>query len=534
MLLDTTDPRPVHFVGIAGAGMSALAELFLRRGVPITGCDANPSGAEDLIRLGVKVEKHDPSHVDGARALVVTSAMPKEHPEIVRARELNIPVVRRAEALGEVTAGRELIAIAGTHGKTTTTVMTTAALAAAGRDPTGIVGGRVSLWGGNLRQGSDRLYVVEADEYDRSFLALSPTVAVVNNIEPDHLDIYTDLADIKRTFAQFARGARQIVLCADDAGANSMPTPSSTEVFRFGIDSPDARVLARDVELAPDGSRFRVVFDDDDMGAVRLSIPGRHTVLNALAAITSGIAIGADVKRMAEGLAEYRGVERRFQALGEARGVVVVDDYAHNPAKVAAALATARVAYPRRRIIAAFQPHLFSRTRDFAREFGASLATADVVFLTEIYPAREQPMPGVTSGLVADALKDAGGTLTWLGERPELAEALAKFVRDGDVVLTIGAGDITKTGPELLARLSDQRLSDQRCAACDERRATSDERRGPAEDDRLLGETAPRAPRHRRARGPVVAPLGTARHAAHGVLSRAPCRDPRRALCCSE
>ncbi len=453
-LLDTSDPRPVHFVGVAGAGMSALAQLFLQRGVPITGCVANPSGAAYLERLGVVVQPHDPTHVDGARALVVTSAMSKDHPELVRARELGVPVIRRAEALGEVTAGRELVAIAGTHGKTTTTVMTTMALIAANRNPTALVGGRVAMWEGNLRQGSDQLFVVEADEYDRSFLTLSPTVAVVNNIEADHLDIYEDLADIKRTFAQFVRGARMIVLCADDAGANSMQTPSSTEVIRFGIDSPDARVVAKDLVLAPGGSTFRVVFDDEDLGEVRLAIPGRHNVLNALAALSSGLALGATVAAMAKGLAEYSGVERRFQRLGEARGVVVIDDYAHNPSKVQAALATARIAYPNRRLVAAFQPHLYSRTRDFAREFGASLATADVVFLTEIYPAREKPMAGVTSSLVASALRDAGGTLAWQGERNDLADALASSVRDGDVVVTIGAGDITKTGPELLARLS--------------------------------------------------------------------------------
>src|SRR5579883_963433 len=232
-LLDASDVRPVHFVGIAGAGMSALAELFVRRGVPITGCDANPGGADDLRRLGITVASHDPSHIEGARALVVTSAMPKDHPELVRARERGIPVIRRAEALAEVTAGRELVGIAGTHGKTTTTVLTTAALAAAGRDPTALVGGRVAAWNGNLHPGSDRLYVVEADEYDRSFLALAPTVAAVTNIEADHLDIYTDLADIKHAFAQFVRGARSIVLCADDPGANSLPTPSSTEVIRY-------------------------------------------------------------------------------------------------------------------------------------------------------------------------------------------------------------------------------------------------------------------------------------------------------------
>ncbi len=453
-LVDSSDPRPIHFVGIAGAGMSALAELFLQRGVPITGCDANPASADDLRRLGVDVTTHDPAHVEHARALVVTSAMPKDHPELVRARELNVPVIRRAEALGEVTAGRELVGIAGTHGKTTTTVMTATALAAAGRHPTAIVGGRVGTWQGNLLHGSDRLYVVEADEYDRSFLALSPTVAVVTNVEADHLDIYADLADIKRAFTQFVRGARHIVLCADDAGSNALPTPSSTEVVRYGIDSPDARVRACDLVLQRGGGNFRVRFDDEDLGAVELNIPGRHNVLNALAAIATGLVLGANVVDMAAGLASYAGVERRFQVIGEARDIVVVDDYAHNPAKVAAALATARIAYPDRRLVAAFQPHLFTRTRDFAREFGASLAIADAVFLTEIYPAREQPIAGVTSTLVADALARAGGTLVWRGDCAALAGALADFLRAGDVVLTIGAGDITKCGPELLARLT--------------------------------------------------------------------------------
>jgi UDP-N-acetylmuramate--alanine ligase len=453
-LIDPTDTRPIHFVGIAGAGMSGLAELFVRRGAVVTGCDANPAGTNDLERLGIHVTPHDPLHVDSARAVVVTSAMPKDHPELVRAHELGIPVIRRAEALGEATAGHELVAIAGTHGKTTTTVMATAALTAAGRDPTGIVGGRVSIWGGNLRPGSDKLYVVEADEYDRSFLALSPTVAVVNNIAADHLDIYVDLADIKRTFAEFAKSARTIVLCADDPGANAMKTPSSTEVIRFGITSEDARVVAKDLTLEPTGSCFRVVYDDEDLGAVALRTPGRHNVLNALAALSSGLALGATVESMAKGFAEYGGVERRFQLLGEQRGVVVIDDYAHNPAKVLAALETARIAYPGRRVIAAFQPHLFSRTRDFAREFADSLATADEIFLTEIYAAREKPMDGVTSGLVVDALRTSGRHVAWRGERDALADTLARAVREGDVVVTIGAGDITKTGPELLKRLS--------------------------------------------------------------------------------
>ena len=454
-LLDSKDPRPVHVVGIAGAGMSALAELFLRRGVRVTGCDANITGAADLERLGIAATQgHDPAHVDGARALVVTSAMPKDHPELVRARTLGLPVVRRAEALGEAVAGGELVAIAGTHGKTTTTVMTTLALTGAGLDPTGVVGGRVGSWGGNLRPGSTTLYVVEADEYDRSFLALAPTVAVATNIEADHLDIYKDLADIRATFAQFVRGARSIVLCADDPGANTLSTPSDAEIIRYGLASRDARLRAVDVRSEAGGSLFEVVYDGDELGEVELAVPGRHNVLNALAAIASGLALGASLGPMATALSGFTGVERRFQRLGSARGVLIIDDYAHHPTEIRATLAAARAAFPGQRVLAAFQPHLYSRTRDFANEFGQALAAADAVFLTEIYPARERPIEGVTSDLIERALRGAGGALAWRGDRPVLAEALAGAVRQGDIVLTIGAGDITKTGPELLARLA--------------------------------------------------------------------------------
>jgi UDP-N-acetylmuramate--alanine ligase len=433
--------------------MSALAELFIRRGVNVTGCDANPEGAADLVRLGVHVGPHDPAHVERARALVVTSAMPKTHPELVRARELGIPVIRRAEALGEVTASSELVGIAGTHGKTTTTVMTAVALTAAGREPTALVGGRVASWGGNLLAGGDRLYVVEADEYDRSFLALSPTVAVVTNIEADHLDIYADIADIERAFAQFVRGARSIVLCAEDARANRLATPSTTEIIRYGITSRDARLVARRIESHAGASSFDVVYDDDLLGRVQLGVPGQHNVLNALAAVGTGLALGADFGEMARGLGSFTGAERRFQRLGERGGVLVVDDYAHHPTEIAATLAAARGAFPERRIVIAFQPHLFTRTRDFAREFGAALAAADAVYLTEIYPARERPIEGVTSALVADALIAAGGRLAWRGTREELATALAAQVLPGDVVLTVGAGDVTKVGPALLEEL---------------------------------------------------------------------------------
>ncbi len=434
--------------------MSGLAELFVRRGVRVTGCDANITDAADLARFGIAVvQGHDPSHVDSARALVVTSAMPKDHPELERARALGRPVVRRAEALGEAVSGGELVAIAGTHGKTTTTVMTTLALAGAGVDPTGIVGGRVAAWGGNLRPGSPTLYVVEADEYDRSFLALAPTVAVVTNVEADHLDIYKDLEDIRATFAQFVRGARTIILCAEDAGANTLHTPSDAEIIRYGFRSRDARLCAVDVRSEAGGSLFEVVYDGEELGEVELGVPGRHNVLNALAAIASGLALGASVDAMAGALREFTGVERRFQRLGSARGVMVIDDYAHHPTEIRATLAAARAAFPGHRVLAAVQPHFYSRTRDCAGEFGQALAAADAVFLTEIYPAREKPIAGVTSDLIERALQGAGGILAWRGERPSLAEALAGAVHKGDVVLTIGAGDITKTGPELLARL---------------------------------------------------------------------------------
>ena len=453
-LLAPSDPRPIHFVGIAGAGMSALAELLVRRGATVTGCDSNLAGAADLRRLGLELhEGHDPAHVDGARAVVVTSAVPKNHPELERARALGIPVIRRAEALGEAVAGTTLVAVAGTHGKTTTTVLTTEALRAAGIDATGVVGGRVGSWGGNLSEGGDDVFVVEADEYDRSFLALAPTIAVVTNVEADHLDIYRDLDDIRATFATFVRGARQIVLCADDDGANTLKVPLGAEIFRYGIASKDARVRATGLALAPDSSRYAVEFDGKALGSVNLPVPGRHNVLNSLAAIATGLALGATVDTMANGLARFAGVERRFQRLGETAGVAIVDDYAHNPTKVRAALETARVAFPGRRLVAAFQPHLFTRTRDFAREFGESLSIADVVLLTEIYPAREKPIDGVTSGLVADGVRAAGKTVAWRGDRNALADALAGIVRPGDVVVTIGAGDITRTGPELIARL---------------------------------------------------------------------------------
>jgi UDP-N-acetylmuramate--alanine ligase len=457
-LIDPNDPRPVHFMGIAGAGMSALAELVVRRGVRVTGCDLTTVGTEDLARLGIAlVAGHDPAHTEDARAVVVTAAVRPNHPELERARALGLPVIKRAEALGDLTRGRELVGVAGTHGKTTTTVMTADALAAAGREPTALAGGRVSSWGGNLRPGADRLYVVEADEYDRSFLTLDATVAVVTNIEADHLDIYKDLREIRAAFAQFVRGARTVVLCADDVGANTLPTRTTSEVIRYGIDSDDARLLARDPRTVDGRFTFGVEFDGEMLGELSIGVPGRHNALNALAAVASGLALGARFEAMAPAFSRFTGVGRRFEHVGDAAGVRVIDDYAHHPTEIAATLAAARAAFPGRRVVVAFQPHLYSRTRDFAADFGAALAGSDLLFLTEIYAAREQPIPGVTADLIVDAVKAAGGKLSWRGPRTALADALASGVRDGDVVVVMGAGDITRTGPELLERIGGAR-----------------------------------------------------------------------------
>src|SRR5688500_7440629 len=338
-LIAPDDRRPVHFVGIAGAGMSALAELFLRRGVVVTGCDSDPGPADDLRRLGIDVTTgHDPAHVEGVRALVITSAMRRDHPELLRAAALGIPVIRRAEALGEAVSGGRLVGIAGTHGKTTTTVMTTEALTAAGLQPTGVVGGRVGSWGGNLKHGGDALFVVEADEYDRSFLALSPTVAVVTNVEADHLDIYTDLEDIRGAFASFLSGAETVVVCRDDAGASSLDLPFGAQVIGYGLEA-GADLVARDVRATGVGQEWEVVHHGRPLGRVSIGVPGAHNVRNALAALASGIALGATVEQMAPGLASFGGVERHFQRLGEARGVTVVDDYAHHPTESRATLA---------------------------------------------------------------------------------------------------------------------------------------------------------------------------------------------------
>jgi UDP-N-acetylmuramate--alanine ligase len=448
------DSRPVHFMGIAGAGMSALALLARLRGVPITGCDNDTSGAADLEALGVPVwQGHDPAHLDDARAVVVTAAVPTDHPELARARAQGLAVMRRADALGAVVSGATVVAVAGTHGKTTTTAMCTQALAAAGRDPTGLVGGRIAAWGGNARIGGTSLYVVEADEFDKAFLSLSPTVAVINNVEADHLECYGGSTEaLERAFVQFATPAARAIVGSDDPGAARVAAALPGSVWRVGTE-PGADIRISAVDLGPDGSRARVDLPGGRSVPLRLRVPGLHNVRNAAAALGAVAALEAELAPAVEALASFTGAARRFERVGEAGGVTIVDDYAHHPSEVHATLAAARQAFPGRRLVAVFQPHLYSRTALHGAALGKELAAADVVFLAPVYAAREQPLPGVTSELVAAGARAAGKSPVTVTDRPALAGAVARAVRPGDVVLTLGAGDVTRTGPELLALL---------------------------------------------------------------------------------
>ncbi len=453
-LFATVDPRPIHFMGIAGAGMSGLALLAKQQGVAITGCDSDPSGAADLAALGVEIWRgHDAEHVVGARALVVTAAVAGDHPELARARALGVPVVRRADALGQAVAGGIVVAVAGTHGKTTTTVMVTEALAAAGRDPTGLAGGRVAPWGGNARIGGRELFVVEADEFDRAFLSLAPTVAVVNNVEADHLECYGgSIAALERAFAEFAGRARRVIVGADDAGALRIAAAVRVPVWRVGL-AADADVRIAAPALGERGSAAQVALPDGRVVRVALQVPGLHNLRNAAAAVAVALELGVDLERCITALERFTGVARRFERVGEARGVTVVDDYAHHPTEVLATLAAARQAFPRRRVVAVFQPHLFSRTALHGEALGRALASADVVVVAPIYGAREQPLPGVTAELVVRGAERAGAATVAVRDRAALVDLVAERVRPGDVVFTLGAGDVTRVGPELLQYL---------------------------------------------------------------------------------
>jgi UDP-N-acetylmuramate--alanine ligase len=452
-LFNPGDRRPVHFLGIGGAGMSALALIACRRGVAVTGCDADPSGAADLSSLGVRVHAgHDPSHVEGARAVVVTAAVLTDHPELRRARELDLPVIPRKVALAALVGDARSVGVSGTHGKTTTTVMTTEALASAGLRPTGLAGGRVAAWGGNARIDGDALFVVEADEYDQAFLTLHPTVAIVNNVEADHLECYGSVDALEDAFVEFAGRARVALVSADDAGALRVAARIKG-ARRFGF-APDAEVRITDVVQGAHGTEASVAWSGGTTIRLRLQVPGIHNLRNAVAALGAVEALGGALAPAADALAEFSGVGRRFERLGEHGGVAVVDDYAHHPSELVATLSAARQAYPGRRLVAVFQPHLYSRTIAHGEAMGQALAAADLVFVTEIYAAREQPVPGVSGRQVADAATRAGADARFEAVRADVGRRVHEVLEPGDVVLTLGAGDITRVAPELVRWLS--------------------------------------------------------------------------------
>jgi UDP-N-acetylmuramate--alanine ligase len=452
--------RPVHFMGIGGAGMYPLAELLLRSGGKVSGCDMKESQAlSDLGRLGGSVSVgHDPAHVSEASAVVMTAAVPLDHPELAAARQAGIPILKRAEALGAWVGAGTVVGIAGTHGKTTTTAMTTEVLAAAGMDPTGLVGGRVTGWNGNLRFGSPKLFVVEADEYDRSFLTLAPDVAVVTNLEADHLDIYGDLDGVQQGFLDFLAGVRgggRVIVCADDHGASGLLPHLGSSGYTYGT-SAGSMLRAVHLEVTATGMRCDVFEEGRPVGTLELSMGGHHNLLNALGAAAAARSLGASWESVYEALARFAGVERRFQHVGEAGGVAVVDDYAHHPTEIAAALRAARSMYGGRRLVAVFQPHLFSRTRDFAREFGEALSIADSVWVTDIFPAREEPIPGITGHTIVDAAEAAGvHDLHYVPALDDVVSTLSDTLDFGDVVVTLGAGSIEVVGAALVEALGE-------------------------------------------------------------------------------
>lgn len=445
-LLRLATEGPIHFMGICGAGMSALAEYVAKSGGEASGCDMKMISAPPALgAAGVEVwAGHHPDHVNGARAIVVTSAVPSDHAELQAARERGIPVLKRAAALGALVNRGRVIAVAGTHGKTTTTGMIATTLAAAGLDPTAFVGGRMPSWRGGLRSGSD-LYVVEGDEYDRSFLSLRPDIAVVTTIEPDHMEIYGDLDTLYDTFVTFLEPVPDhglIALCADDLGAAQLRDRlPGDRVLTYGTGEA-AELRAVGLQPGATGTLFEALKRGESLGTFHVAVPGRHNVQNALATLAVSLHAGAELEAVRSGLQEFRGVERRFQLLGEPRGITVIDDYAHHPTEVEVTIAAARERYAGRRIVAVFQPHLYSRTRDHWRAFGRTLAAADAVWVTDVFPARESPIDGVTGELVSGAARQAGASVVYHEEIEGLAESLAESLQEGDVCLLMGAGDI--------------------------------------------------------------------------------------------
>jgi UDP-N-acetylmuramate--alanine ligase len=461
-----TDPVPapdelgsVHFVGIGGAGMSGIARILLARGVPVSGSDRRDTPTLLALRaLGARVEVgHDPSHLGDADTVVVSTAIRSDNPELATARARGLRVLPRAVALASVMAGRRSIAVAGTHGKTSTTSMLTVAVQACGVDPSFAIGGDLNESGSNAHAGEGDVFVAEADESDRSFLLLSPFGAIVTNVEADHLDNYGDLAAVEAAFDRFLQTVDPkgfVVVCADDPGAARLRKVDCEAELRTYGRAEDADLRLLDLDVAPEGTSYTAVCDGAVLGRVRIQVPGEHMALNSAAALLAGLELGLPVEGLIEGLARFGGVHRRFEFKGAAAGVRVFDDYAHHPTEVSAQLRAARAVAGGGRLVVVFQPHLYSRTREFAAGFGAALGLADEVVVMDVYGAREDPVPGVTGAMVADAVPLPAEQVLFEPSWSAAAPALAARARPGDLVLTMGAGDVSMVGPEVLAALA--------------------------------------------------------------------------------
>ncbi len=456
--------RRIHFVGIGGIGMSGIAELLANLGYEVSGSDVKPSNATDrLEQIGVRVDSgHAAEHVGHADVVVVSSAVRGDNAEIVEARRRHIPVIPRAEMLAELMRLRFGIAIAGAHGKTTTTSMVALVLERAGLDPTAVIGGRLSAFGSNARLGRSDYMVAEADESDKSFLKLSPSIAVITNIDREHMETYGTWESLQDAFADFANkvpfyGA--VVACADDRPVRELIPRVARRVITYGFADSDAGiadVVGHGMSLEAFGSRCRISRRSDGdrvVGELRLRVPGRHNLLNGLGATTVGLELGVPFDRIAAALAEFRGAERRFQLRGEEKGVMVVDDYGHHPTEIAAVIAAARAGIDRR-VVVVFQPHRYSRTQQLMTEFGTALSAADEIVLTDIYSAGESPIAGVTIDALASTVRAAArGPVHLVAALDEVPAAVAALVRDGDLVLTMGAGSIGTTADCILAAL---------------------------------------------------------------------------------
>jgi UDP-N-acetylmuramate--alanine ligase len=456
--------RRLHFVGIGGIGMSGIAELLVNLGYEVSGSDARRSETTDrLAAQGVTIMiGHDAQHIGDADVVVVSSAVAADNVELAAARARHVPIIARAEMLAELMRLRVGIAVAGAHGKTTTTSMIAVTLEHAGLDPTAVIGGRLSAFGSNARLGQGQYMVVEADESDRSFLRLSPAIAVITNLDREHLDAYGSFDRLVDAFVDFAErvpfyGA--VVACVDDPAVRDLVGRVSRPAITYGFaDDADVRGInpVSDGQSARCDVRCRAKAGRHGVeGSIALQVPGRHALQNALAAVAVGLELDVPFDRIQSALAGFRGAERRYQTRGRAAGVTVIDDYGHHPTEIAAVLAAARGGRPSR-IVAVFQPHRYTRTRDLLDRFGPALAGADVVVLTDIYAAGEAPIPGVTIDVLAEAVRPAVADLHVVEAIDDVPAAVAAIVRDGDLVITLGAGSIGATGDRILHELTER------------------------------------------------------------------------------